>query len=189
VNAFSLPGGQIFVTSGLLSFLESEAELAAVLSHEIAHVDLRHCVERYQYRVALKKVGVPDELGWLAEVAYSLAVIGYSRDQERDADSLGERLTIEGKYDPNAATALFLRMGKRFGAISAPRAATPAGEIGQAAVEALGSYFQTHPPSEERSRHMQEVAERYGRGRFYVGKENLRRRISRSRHANEFLAF
>ena len=180
VNAFSLPGGQIFVTSGLLSFLESEAELAAVLGHEIAHVDLRHCVERYQYRVALKKVGVPDELGWLAETAHYLAAIGYSRDQERDADNQGERLTIEARYDPNAAAALFLRMGTRFGEVSAPRPATPAGEMGQAVGEALGSYFQTHPPSKERAAQMQEMAARY-RGRFYVGKENLRRRIARSR--------
>jgi predicted Zn-dependent protease len=49
VNAFALLGGQVFVTRGMLGFVESEAELAAVLGHEIAHVDLRHCVERYQY--------------------------------------------------------------------------------------------------------------------------------------------
>jgi predicted Zn-dependent protease len=191
VNAFALPGGHVFVTSSLLAFLDSEAELSAVLGHEISHVDLRHCVERYQYRLALKKVGVPDELGWLAETAHYLAAIGYSRDQEFDADRNGERLTIEAKYDPNAASALFLRMGARFGEVSRPRAATPAGEMGQAVGEALGSYFRTHPLSKERAAQMQEMAARHRSGRFYVGNENLRRRISRSRQefATEFLTF
>lgn len=49
INAFALPGGQIFVTIGMLNFIQSEAELAAILGHEIAHVDLRHCIERFQY--------------------------------------------------------------------------------------------------------------------------------------------
>jgi len=44
INAFALPGGQIFVMRGLLDFVESEAELSAILGHEISHVDLRHCI-------------------------------------------------------------------------------------------------------------------------------------------------
>ena len=59
INAFALPGGQIFVMRGLLDFVDSEAELAAVLGHEISHVDLRHCIERYQYEAKLEKAGLP----------------------------------------------------------------------------------------------------------------------------------
>ena len=180
INAFALPGGQIFVTAGLLDFAESEAELAAVLGHEISHVDLRHCIERYQYQVTLKKAGVPDDLAWLAETAHHLATMGFSQDQEREADAQGEKLTIESGYDPNAAGALFSRMAIRFGEASPPPAKTPAGEVTDAIGGALGSYFRTHPPSEERARAMRGMAARY-RDAFYVGKENLRRRIPRSR--------
>lgn len=88
VNAFALPGGQIYVLSGMLDFLHSEAELAAILGHEISHVDLRHCVERYQYQLALKKIGAGDA-GPLVEIAHGLVAIGYSQDQELEADASG----------------------------------------------------------------------------------------------------
>src|SRR6266404_9823039 len=60
INAFALPGGQVFVMTGLLNFAQSEAELAAVVGHEISHVDLRHGIERYQYEIKLKKIGAPE---------------------------------------------------------------------------------------------------------------------------------
>jgi beta-barrel assembly-enhancing protease len=184
VNAFSLPGGHVFVTSGMLGFVESEAELAAVLGHEIAHVDLRHCVERYQYEYRLKKVGAPD-LGWMLELAHRLATTGFSSDQELEADARGEALAIQAGYDPDAMAALFERMKARFHE-PAPRAAsTPAGEVAQAAAEAVGSYFRTHPPFAEREQQLAEMTARHQRelkGRsFYVGKENLKTRTARAK--------
>jgi predicted Zn-dependent protease len=189
INAFALPGGQIFVTASFLNFAESEAELAATLGHEISHVDLRHCIERYQYQLTLQKAGVPDEFGWLAEMAHRLATMGFSQDQEREADAQGQRLAIEAGYDPNAAAALFARMAAKFGERSRPRATTPAGEVTDAIGGAVGDYFRTHPPSEERARNIRSMAARH-RGAFYVGKENLRRRIPRSQQefAREFAA-
>jgi len=71
INAFALPGGQIFVTTGMMNFVQSEAELAAVLGHEMAHVDLRHCIERYQYEIHLRKAGA-GEAGAVVEVAHRL---------------------------------------------------------------------------------------------------------------------
>jgi len=76
INAFALPGGQIFVMRGLLDFVESEAELAAVLGHEVSHVDLRHCIEKYQYEAKLKKSGAP-ELGWLVEMAIAWSALDF----------------------------------------------------------------------------------------------------------------
>ena len=58
INAHALPGGHVYVTRGLLRWVESEAELAAVIGHEISHVALHHCAQRFQYeRIAAKVVG------------------------------------------------------------------------------------------------------------------------------------
>jgi beta-barrel assembly-enhancing protease len=158
INAFALPGGQIFVTSGMLAFVESEAELAAVLGHEISHVDLRHCVERYQYEATFKKAGIP-EAGWMIEIAHRLVSAGFSQDQELEADANGERLIVEAQYDPTAGPALFARMGAQRGELHQPPADTPAGEMTQAVGSTLTAYFRSHPPSEERSRRLQAMVD------------------------------
>ena len=182
INAFAMPGGQIFVMRGLLDFVESEAELASTLGHEMSHVDLRHCIERYQYESKLKKAGMP-ELGWIVELAHRLATQGFSAEQESEADSQGERLSIESGYDPDAPVSLFLRMKARFGEPSREHQATPAGEVLQATGEAITAYFRTHPLSEERAKRLADMVvlnHRSLAGRsFYVGKENLRERTAR----------
>jgi predicted Zn-dependent protease len=184
INAFAMPGGQIFVTSGLLGFVESEAELAAILGHEISHVDLRHCVERYQYQYRLKKAGAA-ALGSMLEFAHRLMIAGFTQDQETDADSQGEQLAIEAGYDPDAAAALFERMKAHLGESSPHNANTPVEEVGKAVGDVIGSYFRTHPPSGDRAVRLKlQVAEhsRDLRGRrFYVGKQNLAQHIARPR--------
>lgn len=183
INAFALPGGQIFVMRGLLDFVESEAELAAVLGHEISHVDLRHCVERYQYQAKLEKAGVV-ELGSMVEMAHGLAKLGFSPEQERDADALGQTLSVQAGYNPDAAADLFKRMQVKFHEPARTQATTPAGELAQAAGGAIGSYFRTHPPSEDRARRLLQLAEKYHNGdSYYTGKKNLHERIPRSSHA------
>jgi beta-barrel assembly-enhancing protease len=183
VNAFALPGGQIYVLSGMMDFLESEAELAAVLGHEMSHVDLRHCIEQYQYQLALKKVGAAD-VGAIAGFAHQFVAIGYKQDQEMEADLSGQRLAVQAKYAPEAAAAVFQRMQAKLGETSAAAATTPAGELGQAVGEALGSYFRTHPPSAERSRQLAEMAVKDRRALagqvVYTGVRNYRERVARS---------
>jgi predicted Zn-dependent protease len=184
VNAFALPGGQIYVLSGLMEFLESESELAAIVGHEMSHVDLRHCVERYQYELALKKVGAGDAAG-LVNLAHGLMAMGYSQDHELEADASGERLTIEAGYDPDAAAAVFERMKIKFGEHASPPAQTPIGEAGQAVWEALGSYFQSHPPSEQRARALSDMAARnrssIGGKVIYRGVRNYKERVPRTK--------
>jgi len=108
---------------------------------------LRHSIERYQYRYRLK-----NELGQLTEFAHHLLTMGFSQDQELEADAQGQRLAIDAGYDPAAAAALFSRLAARFHVGSRPPATTPAGEVAQAVGEAIGAYFRTHPPSQERIR-------------------------------------
>jgi beta-barrel assembly-enhancing protease len=183
INAFALPGGQIFVTTGMLSFVDSEAELAAVLGHEISHVDLRHCIERYQYEITSGKAGVP-EAGQSLELARRLATFSFTPDQELEADAQGQRMSIEAGYDPDAAAALCLRMQARLREQSLAPATTPVGEVTQSAGEAIGSFFRSHPPSQERARDLNDMVARHRTAlhgqSFYIGKENLHERVSKS---------
>ncbi len=119
-------------------------------------MDLRHSIERYQYQYRLK-----NELGQLTEFAHYLITMGFSQDQELEADAQGQRLAIDAAYDPAAAVALFSRLAARFHEGSRPRATTPAGEVTQAVGEAIGAYFRTHPPSEERIRQLQRIGAQY----------------------------
>jgi predicted Zn-dependent protease len=185
VNAFAIPGGHIYVLSGMLDFLGSEAELAAVLGHEMSHVDLRHCIERYQYQLAAKKAGFGG-VGEIAEIAHSLVALGYSQEQESEADASGERIAIEAGYDPDAAAAVFQRMQKRFGEPARTPAKTPTGEAAGAVWDALGSFLQTHPPSQDRAKQLTDMVARNRRdlaGRLvYQGVRNFRERVSRTEH-------
>jgi predicted Zn-dependent protease len=184
INAFALPGGQIYVTTGMMAFVQSEAELAAVLGHEISHVDLRHCVEHYQYQETLRKAGAGGA-GWMVELAHRLITMGFTQDQERDADSNGLRLAIAAGYQPEAAAQLFERMSAHTGEAPAPPANTPDGEVRQATIGALQAYFRTHPTSLDRSRRLQDLVDKnsgqFVGKTFYVGKQNLQQKVAKSK--------
>jgi len=98
-NAFALPGGYIFVSRGLLTLANSEDELANVLGHEIVHVAARHAAARQEVGRSL-----PAKLDWL-QGSY---LASYGRDQEREADRLGQGLAAVAGYDP-AGLVVFLR--------------------------------------------------------------------------------
>lgn len=143
INAFSVAGGRLYLTTGMLFYLEDEAELAAVLGHEIAHVDLRHCVERLQVEQAARRVA-PDLAG-LALLGYEIMHRGYSEEQELAADARGALLAAEAGYDAWQTGELFARLARR----EAPRA--PSRDPLEIAVVALpraiDRYFETHPPA------------------------------------------
>jgi predicted Zn-dependent protease len=106
-NAFALPGGYIFITRGLVSLMNSEAELAAVLGHEIGHVTARHSVNQLsraqlaQLGLGLGMIVAPElqQLGNLANAGLGLLFLKYGRDDERQADSLGFRYMLDDGYD------------------------------------------------------------------------------------------
>jgi predicted Zn-dependent protease len=183
LNAFALPGGRVYITTGLLKILQNEAELAAILGHEMSHVDLRHCVERYQYQLALERIGMAD-LGDVADFTHLLVRTGYGRYQEVEADANGIRLSAAAGYDPGAAGQVFRRMQQNRPSETAQRARTPFGEAQDALIRALGDYFASHPPSDDRGTRLDAMIQNNRsqlRGRrVYVGVENYRRRIARS---------
>ena len=113
VNAFSTPGGYVYLTRGLLALANSEAEVAAVLGHEMGHVIAGHQVERYRRSqsagIGSLLLGAVSGSSALAELAESGAVreqAGFSREQEYEADALGIRIMAEAGYDPDAMTRL-----------------------------------------------------------------------------------
>lgn len=109
VNAFAVPGGFIYVTRGILAHFNSEAQLAAVLGHEIGHVTARHSVEQMS-RAQLAQIGLvagvvfaPERFQGLVGVAgvgMQVLFLKYGRDDERQADALGFRYMRRLDYDP-----------------------------------------------------------------------------------------
>lgn len=109
VNAFALPGGYVYITRGLLAYLNSEAELAAVLGHEIGHVTARHSVRQQSAATASGLLGAVvagvtgiNAAGDLANVAGTALVRGYGREHELEADRLGAEYLARSGYDPQA---------------------------------------------------------------------------------------
>ncbi|SFO18109.1 M48 family metalloprotease [Nitrosospira briensis] len=119
VNAFALPGGYIYITRGILAYLNSEAELAAVLAHEIGHVTARHSVRQYSAATAANvaaaigglaaAIFMPQLGGQLAQgvqsllgITGSVLVSGYGRSHELEADRLGAEYLARSGYDPQA---------------------------------------------------------------------------------------
>ena len=112
INAFAAPGGFVFVTRGILTYLNSEAELAAVLGHETGHVTARHsaAMVSQQQLGGLGLVGLSiwqPKLGGLLSTAGSLYFLNFSRNDERQADGLGFRYAMHAKYDPREMAKTF----------------------------------------------------------------------------------
>ena len=176
-NAFALPGGQIFVTRGMMNLLKTEAELASVLGHEIGHVELGHCRARFRYQLAMKRVGAASTGQILDELRGPLRM-AFSQDQELDADAYGVGRAGAAGYDRAAATAVHARMAAELGAsgVAGPAGRTPAGEIGGAVVGLVTGYFQSHPSWPERIERLNGLA----RGGGYEGKRNFELRQPKS---------
>ena len=173
VNAMALPGGYNYVTRGLLAYMNSEAELAAVMGHEIGHVTAKHTVSMLS-RQQVAGVGLmlgmilrPElrNYGNLAEVGMGLLFLKYSRDHEREADSLGLRYVTRSGYDPRPMSEVFTtleRVGQAEG-----------GQAGR-----MPGWLATHPaPEDRRTRIAAELQELGAPAAGTVDREEYIRRI------------
>ena len=151
INAFALPGGFFYVNSGLILHADEEAELAGVMSHEIAHVAARHGTRNATKGEIAQFASIPLILlgpgGWAGyglyqglNLAIPLGFLKFSRDNEREADFLGLQYMYKAGYDPNAFVSFFEK-------IEAEERRHPG---------SIPKVFSTHPPTPERVQKAQE---------------------------------
>ena len=148
INAFAIPGGQVFIGYGLIKQMTTEDELAFVLGHEIEHIDHYHAAERVQIESRLHNLNL-DLVAAIAEIPLALWQAGYTKDEELEADREGLRIATASGYSPQGATLLLnllLKLHREY----VIHAETPTGELGQVAIEGLEGYFRSHPETSER---------------------------------------
>lgn len=159
VNALALPGGQIFITMGLLQRLNSEAQLAGVLAHETGHAIARHAAEHLAKQqlgstlVTAVGIAATDEQGRgreaaaIAQVANEMIALNYGREDELESDRLGLQFMTEAGYDPRAMIEVMQIL----------QAATSGGTPPE--------FLSTHPQPESRIERLQEaIAEQFPNG-------------------------
>lgn len=151
LNAFAIPGGSIYVYTGLLEAMKDEAELMGVLGHEVAHVTRRHIAQQLAAQYGAETLtsllgsagGVTGLVGQLAgSVASQGYLLKYSRDQEREADHVGMAYEKEAGWDPSGMVGFFQTLQERTGETSS-----------------MAALLQTHPTSEERIENARERLE------------------------------
>ena len=155
INAFSLPGGHVFVGEGLLDLMNSEDQLAFILGHELEHIDHYHCAERVQIEAHFRKLKL-GIVGELVQIPLEVWEVGYSKDEELEADREGLRLAVIGGYSPYGAVSLF----QKFNDLHAEyviHAKSPEQELSQLAVQSLEGYFRSHPATSDRIAQVQRV--------------------------------
>ena len=126
VNAFALPGGPVYVNTGIIELCDSEDQLASVLAHEMSHVAARHATEMLttenltqmalQLGVsAIVIAGIPfPAIAWEGtKLGYVLGLLKYSRGKEAEADRLGLEVMNAAGYDPNEMAAVFRKLAEQ----------------------------------------------------------------------------
>ena len=183
VNAFALPGGYIYITRGILAYLNSEAELAAVLGHEIGHVTARHSVQQLTAVTAaniganILQIFVPESRGLLGANAINLLggalLSGYGREHELEADRLGAEYLARTSYDPQAMVKVVgvLKNQELFDA-----------EVAKAEGRQPRAYhglFATHPDNDTRLQQVVGEAARFQQGTARTAQEDFLRHADR----------
>ncbi|MDD4944343.1 M48 family metalloprotease [Rhodoferax sp.] len=172
INAFALPGGYVYVTRGIMAYLQTEAELAGVMGHEIGHVTARHGAQRATRQqdaglgvlaasvlgAVLESQGISGAGRLASDLSQTAAagyVASYGRDQELQADSLGAEYLARTAFDPRNMINVIgaLKAQERFAADQA-RAAGRAAPSGN-------SWLASHPSNDQRLQQITQLAAQY----------------------------
>lgn len=154
INAMSLPGGFFYVNTGLIMAADEEAELAAVMAHEIAHVTARHAAEQQGRASFINILSLPASIftggivGMAINQAAAIAIptmfFKFDRGAEEEADWLGLQYMYKAGYDPGASVSFFEKLQAR-----------------ESARKRMSSLFSTHPPTEKRVEKTKENIEKF----------------------------
>lgn len=157
INAFALPGGQIFITEALLRLLKNEDQLAGVLGHEIGHVVGRHSNEQMattklwsglaQGAGILLSDGQSNAGAQIAQAVANFRVMKYGRDDELESDALGVRFLIDAGYNPEAMIGVMEILAKAASGSRQPE------------------MLSTHPNPENRAEKIRELIAQYRAGK------------------------
>ena len=172
INAFALPGGYVYVTRGIMAYLDSEAELAGVMGHEIGHVTARHGAQRATRQqtagigvLAATVLGAVLEVGGvggatnlasqLSQTAASGYIASYSRDQESQADELGAEYLSRNRYNPQNMVDVIqaLKSQEQFAADKAKADGKP--------VPSASNWLASHPANDKRLADIKVYAAKY----------------------------
>ncbi len=159
-NAFAIPGGYVYITRQLLALMNSEAELAAVMGHEVGHVAARHSNSR-STRSTLGTLGATllgavtgsDLVGRIAGVGSQLYTLSYSRNQEYQADQFGVRYATAAGYAPSGMADALVQLNE---------AQTLAAQTSGRGGNAVPTWMSTHPNGADRVRRAQALAQQAG---------------------------
>ncbi|MFA7687694.1 MAG: M48 family metalloprotease [Moheibacter sp.] len=150
VNAFALPGGQIFITEGLLSRLENIDQLAGVLGHEVGHVIARHSAQQMAKQELTQGIagaagvaGGDTNSAYYAQIVANMVNMKYGREDELESDELGVRLMVEAGYNPEALIGVMDILEQASGNSNVPE------------------FQSTHPAPENRRQKIREAIEKY----------------------------
>jgi predicted Zn-dependent protease len=148
INAFALPGGQIFITYALFSKLENEDQLAGVLGHEVGHVLGRHSAERIAnsdfWQTLSQGASVGADAGGIVAGIGQNVLLGNGRGDELESDDLGVRFMIKAGYNPREMIGVMKILKDAAGPSRVPE------------------FQSTHPDPDNRIQHIEESIKKYG---------------------------
>ena len=172
INAFALPGGYVYVTRGIMAYMESEADLAGVMGHEIGHVTARHGAQRATSQqhagfgvlvanilgVVLETQGIVGAGQMAGQVSQTVAagyIASYGREQELQADGLGAEYLARNHYDPHNMVDVItvLKNQERFAADQAKAEGKPA--------PSGAGWLASHPSNDQRLQTITQLAAQY----------------------------
>lgn len=142
-NAFAVAGGKTFINSGMLRALDREDELAFVIAHEIAHNDLKHCVEKIQY--AVRAGNIHPLFADVVGIAYDIYKRPYTKEIEYAADKRGVELMMAAGYSKQGAISFFRKLQKFEPTTEDPN------------IQAVNDFISTHPTAQKRIERIEKI--------------------------------
>jgi predicted Zn-dependent protease len=171
VNAFAVPGGFIYITRGIMAYLDDEAQLVGVIGHEIGHVTARHSAQQYSRAMAGQMgllglglfVPAAQPFGEVGAQALGLLFLKYGRDDELQSDSLGARYAAANGWDPRAVPGFLSVLGR----------------LSEGSEKGIPNWLSTHPQPASRVEEIQPLVQQLtaGKSEFRVARDEYLRRV------------